>query len=187
MKSMIPPPTGHVPIKAVVSIAMGATSGKVALVSNTTALIGTCPVGGGIIEFIGYDGANCSEGAATPALTNTTAAIRKNGGCLDTDNNNSDFSIGAPNPRNSSSPTNNCAVLSGIGSANPSSVQVGESSTLSVAVSPGSDPTSTGITVTADLSSIGGSAAQAFTGVGNTFTFLATVNVATTPGLKTLP
>jgi endonuclease G len=169
------------------AIAMGASSGKVALVSNQTLLTGTCPTGAGIIDFVGYDGANCSEGSPTPALTNTTAAIRKNGGCLDTDNNLNDFSIAAPTPRNSASAINNCAVLSGIGSANPSSVQVGESSTLSVAVSPASDPTSTGITVTADLSSIGGSAMQAFSGVGNNFTFLATVSVGTTPGLKTLP
>jgi endonuclease G len=169
------------------TVTMGATSGKAAVVSNTTALTGACPSGAGIIDMVGYDGANCFEGAATPALTNTTAAIRKNGGCLDTDNNNTDFSIGAPNPRNSSSPTNNCAVLSGIGSASPSSVQVGESSTLQVVVSPASDPTSTGIAVSADLSSIGGSATQAFSGVGNTFTFLATVSVSTTPGLKTFP
>src|SRR5262249_27574409 len=130
------------------TVLMGALSGKAAVVSNTTALTGACPSGAGITDMVGYDGANCFEGAATPQLSNTTAAIRKNGGCLDTDNNNSDFIVSAPSPRNSSSPTNNCAVLSGIGSANPSSVQVGESSTLSVAVSPGSDPTSTGITVT---------------------------------------
>src|SRR6185436_16559500 len=156
------------------TIAMGATSGKVALVSNTTALAGTCPTGGDIIDFIGYDGANCSEGSTAPTLANTTAAIRKNGGCLDTDNNSADFVAGAPAPRNSASATNNCAVLSGIGSANPPRVQVGESSTLTVNVSPASDPTSTGITVTADLSSIGGSAKQAFSAAGNTFTFLAT-------------
>jgi len=170
------------------TIAMGATSGKVALVSNSTALIGTCPIGSGIIDFVGYDGANCFEGAnAAPTLTNPTAALRKNNGCLDTDNNASDFVQGAPNPRNSSSATNNCAVLSGIGSASPLGVQPGDSSTLSVVVSPGSDPTSTGITVTADLSSIGGSAAQSFSGSGNTFTFVATVAVGTAPGQKSLP
>jgi len=70
------------------TIAMGATSGKVALVSNTTALAGTCPTGSGIVDFIGYDGANCFEGAnPAPTLTNPTAALRKNDGCLDTDNN----------------------------------------------------------------------------------------------------
>src|SRR5678815_1701588 len=106
--------------------------------------------------------------------TNPTAALRKNNGCLDTDNNGNDFVQGAPTPRNSSSATNNCAVLSGIGTANPLGVQAGDSSTLTVVVSPASDPTSTGITVTADLSSIGGSAAQPFAGgAGNTFTFVA--------------
>jgi endonuclease G len=171
------------------AIAMGATSGKVALVSNTTALTGTCPSGAGVIDFIGYDGANCFEGAGTaPTLTNTTAAIRANGGCQDTNNNNNDFTQGAPNPRNSSSATNNCALLSGTGSANPFGVQPGDSSALTVLVSPGSDPTSTGITVTADLSSIGGSAAQAFANNGgNSFSFLATVSVATAPGQKSLP
>jgi hypothetical protein len=167
---------------------MGATSGKVALVSNTTPLIGTCPSGAEIVDFIGYDGANCFEGAnAAPTLTNTTAALRKNNGCLDTNNNNNDFAQGAPNPRNTSSATNNCAVLSGTGSADPFGVQPGDSSTLTVVVSPASDPTSTGITVTADLSAIGGSAAQAFSGSGNTFTFVATVSVSTTPGVKSLP
>jgi len=171
------------------TIAMGATSGKVALVSNTTALAGTCPTGGDIIDFIGYDGANCFEGAsAAPTLTNPTAALRKNDGCLDTDNNGNDFVQGAPHPRNSSSPTNNCAVLSGIGSANPLGVQPGDSSTLTVVVSPATDPTSSGITVTADLSAIGGSAAQPFAGgSGNTFTFVATVAVGTAPGQKSLP
>src|SRR4029078_3580211 len=97
------------------TIAMGATSGKVALVSNTTALIGTCPVGSGILDFIGYDGADCFEGAtAAPTLTNPTAALRKNNGCLDTDNNGSDFVQGSPNPRNSSSPTNKCDRVSAL-------------------------------------------------------------------------
>ena len=85
------------------------------------------------------------------------------------------------------SPTNNCAVLKGSGSANPFGVQQGESTTLTVIVSPGSDPTSTGITVTADLSSIGGSPTQSFAGSGNTFTFFATVSPATPLGNKLLP
>jgi DNA/RNA endonuclease G (NUC1) len=56
-----------------------------------------------------------------------------------------------------------------------------------VNVSPGSDPPSTGISVTADLSAIGGSPTQLFAGNGNTFTFVATVAVGTTPGQKLLP
>jgi len=90
------------------SIAMAAGAGKVALVNSTTALTGTgCPLGASVVDFVGYGGANCSEGATTATLTNTTAALRINNGCTDTDNNSTDFSVGTPNPRNSSS-TNTC-------------------------------------------------------------------------------
>ena len=166
---------------------VSSTSGKVALVSNQTTLTGNCPVGGGIVDFVGYGTETCAESSPAPVLTNTTANLRKNNGCFDTDNNAIDFATGAPNPRNSSSPTNNCTGLFAIGSAQPSTVQTGNNTTLTVTVSPAQNPTSTGITVMADLSSIGGSATQAFSGVGNTFTFVATIPVSTTPGPKSLP
>jgi endonuclease/exonuclease/phosphatase family metal-dependent hydrolase len=90
------------------SIPMSATTGKVALVNSTTMLSGTCPTGANIIDFVGYGGANCFETAPTAALSNTTAAIRNLGGCTDTDNNLSDFTVAAPTPRNSASPANPC-------------------------------------------------------------------------------
>lgn len=85
------------------SIMMAAASAKVALVSSTTALTGTgCPVAAPVVDFVGYGTANCFEGSAgTPALTNTTAALRKNGGKQDTNDNAADFATGAPTPRNS--------------------------------------------------------------------------------------
>jgi hypothetical protein len=85
------------------TIAMSATAGKVALVNTTAALSGACPTGASIIDFIGYGtGTNCFEGAgAAPGLSNTTAALRAAAGAVDTDNNNTDFSAGTPNPRNS--------------------------------------------------------------------------------------
>ena len=77
---------------------------------------------------------------------------------------------------------------SGTGSANPNSVLPGASTLLTVNATPGTNPTSTGLNVTADLSSIGGSAAQPFAdNGGNTFTFSATVAPGTTPGAKSLP
>jgi len=81
---------------------MSATAGKVALVSSTVALSGGCPVGGAIIDFVGYgtgtSGASCFEGtAAAPTLTNTTADFRRNNGLQDTDSNTADFITGAPN------------------------------------------------------------------------------------------
>jgi len=84
------------------TIAMAAGSGKVALVSSTTALSGTCPTA--VVDFVGFgSSANCFEGSGpTPTLTNTTAALRKDGGRQDTDQNGADFATGAPAPRNSS-------------------------------------------------------------------------------------
>jgi endonuclease G len=166
---------------------VSSTSGKVALVSHQTLLTGNCPAGGGIVDFVGYGTETCAEGSPAATLTNTTAALRKNNGCFDSDNNAVDFASGAPSPRNSSSPTNSCTALFAIGSAQPSTVQMGNSTTLTVTVSPAQDPTSTGINVSADLSAIGGSATQAFTGVGNTFTFVATVPADNTSGPKSLP
>ena len=91
---------------AVGSIAMSATNGKVALVNNSTTLSGSCPTG--LIDLIGYGTANCSEGAAAPGLSNTTADLRSSGGCVDTDSNSADFTAGAPNPRNTAAPLNVC-------------------------------------------------------------------------------
>src|SRR5262245_26227149 len=170
------------------SILMGAGSGKVALVSNSVALTGLCPSDPAIIDFVGYGGANCFEGSgAAPLLTNTTAALRGINGCLDTNDNANNFAAGTPNPRNSSSPTNNCAILSGVGSANPNSVATGGTTTLTVQVFPAPNPPSTGISVVADLSSIGGAPNQSLSGVGNIFTFNATVALGATGGMKSLP
>ena len=52
--------------------------------------------------------------------------------------------------------------LSGVGTANPNSVAPGATSLLTVAVTPASNPVSTGITVNTNLSSIGGAALQTF-------------------------
>lgn len=85
------------------SIALSATAGKVALVNTTTALSAACPTGEAIIDFVGFGGAaNCFEGSGpAPAPSNTTAIIRLGDGAVDTDNNATDFVVGAPNPRNS--------------------------------------------------------------------------------------
>jgi uncharacterized protein (TIGR03437 family) len=96
-------------------IAMAATAGKVALVMGTTALTGGgCPVSPSVADFVGYGtSANCFEGSGrTPAPSNTTADIRKAGGCIDTNDNAADFFVSAPLPRNSSSAFNNC--ISGV-------------------------------------------------------------------------
>ena len=85
---------------------------------------------------------------------------------------------------------------SGVGVSNPNSVLPGETSTLTVAVTPGTNPASTGLTVSANLSSIGGSAAQQFfddgvnggdtTAGDKVFTYVATVAQGTMAGVKSL-
>jgi endonuclease G len=75
----------------------------------------------------------------------------------------------------------------GSGSASPSSVPPGGTTQLTVNVTPGTNPASSGLTVTGDLSAIGGSATQPFSLVsGNTFSVSATVAVGTTFGSKSL-
>lgn len=97
---------------AVGTTAMSATAGKVALVSSTAALTGSCPTGdASVVDFVGFGGtASCFETAAAPAPSNTTALIRASVGnsCVDSGNNGSDFAAVAPLPRNSASPAQPC-------------------------------------------------------------------------------
>jgi len=99
------------------TIAMSGTNGKVVLLNvNTLITAGTsCPSGGTVEDIVGFGSANCFEGTgATPVLSNTTAAIRNSNGCADGGNNNSDFTTGAPTPRNSASPLNPCSGPPGL-------------------------------------------------------------------------
>lgn len=183
---------------------LSGTAGKLALVTNTTALScgANCLPNAAIKDFVGFGAtANSWEGTGpAPAPSTTTADIRLAGGCTETDNNNTDFTTGAPAPRNSSSPVNSCGGgstnPSGTGAANPGTVAAGGSTLLTVTVTPGTTPASTGLTVTGDLSAIGGSNSQAFFDNGtngdatpgdNIFSYQATVAPATTAGAKTLP
>ncbi|HEY6951864.1 MAG TPA: phospholipase D-like domain-containing protein, partial [Bacteroidota bacterium] len=105
------------------SIAMGASNGKIALVSNTTAITGKSDPD--VVDFVGYGTANEYEGSgATGALSNTTSAERKAsststtttmgiggteetaGNGYDSNNNSADFTIRTgPQPQNSASAT----------------------------------------------------------------------------------
>jgi hypothetical protein len=88
------------------SIAMSDTAGKVALVSATFALAAACPTSPAIMDFVGYGtSANCREGSGNaPAPSTTTAIFRAGNGATDNNNNATDFSVGIPAPRNTSSP-----------------------------------------------------------------------------------
>jgi hypothetical protein len=92
------------------SIAMSGTAGKVALVSNTTALTGACPTLN-VVDLVGYGTtANCVEGVGTTAnLSSSTSAFRRIQGCYDTNGTAVDIQNLTPNPRNTASPDFVCA------------------------------------------------------------------------------
>ncbi len=84
----------------------------------------------------------------------------------------------------------------GTGAASPNRVGEGESTLLTVTVTPGANPASTGLTVTGDLTAIGGAPSQSFADDGtsgdvtpgdNVFSFLATIAAGTPAGVTSLP
>jgi predicted extracellular nuclease len=190
-------------------INMSGTAGKIALAGNSTWLncspVSSCITAGKlIVDAVAY-GNTSNGGEGDTSINNnvnvTTAlgGVRKSSGCTDTDNNNADFDVVAPPiPRNSASPTHTCAASTnptGIGAATPNSLFAGNATLLTVAVTPGANPVTTGHSVTCDLTTIGGSATQAFLDDGlngdavagdSTFSFSTTVAGGTTGGAKGL-
>jgi len=165
---------------------------------------------GQIVDQVGMsNGSVFKEGEPLdPVTSNSNRSYeRRPGGAAgsdqDTDDNSSDFQSrsqsdpqnagascttgGDPNP----TPTN----PTGIGNANPSSINPADNTLLTVNVSPGQNPTSTGINVTGNLAPIGGSASQPFfdngtngdvTAGDRVFSFFANVGAGTAQGAKTL-
>ncbi len=80
--------------------AMSGTNGRVDLASGAT-----------LVDRVGYGSSTTFEGTgATGVLSNSTAALRKSNGCTDTDNNNSDFDVLTPAPRNTGTAANVCGL-----------------------------------------------------------------------------
>ena len=96
---------------------LAATSGKIALVRDATALTcgasaGSCSAVVSVEDLVGWGTASDYEGsAAAPGLSATSAAIRAGNGCTDADANSTDFDAGAPAPRNSSFALRPCTVV----------------------------------------------------------------------------
>jgi hypothetical protein len=185
------------------TIAMAATAGKIVLLNTTTALANgtSCPAGATVVDLAGYgSGANCFEGSGpTPAPSATNAVLRAANGCTDNDNNGMDFAAAPATPRNLAAPPAPCGnstAPTGSGAANPNPVITDNPTLLTVTVTPGSNPPSTGLVVTGDLTGLGGTANQAFLDNGTNgdatpndlvFSFPAQIPSNLTPGLKVLP
>jgi lamin tail-like protein len=95
---------------------VSATSGKIALVRDTSALTcggtpGSCGATPLVEDLVGFGTATDYEGSApAAALTSSTAALRGGDGCVDANVNASDLAPGQPAPRNSASPRHPCAA-----------------------------------------------------------------------------
>jgi predicted extracellular nuclease len=105
-------------------IAMGATAGKVALVRQATTVGcngSNSPCGPAqealIVDLVGWGNANYAETAAAPTAGNATAVLRVGGGCVDSNNNASDFVVATPEPHNTATPAIVCGGGGGGGGA----------------------------------------------------------------------
>jgi hypothetical protein len=162
---------------------------------------------GTIIDQVGMSGGSAfKEGVTLAPLTTSTnrSYERRPGGApgstQDTDINENDFRLLSPSqPQNSLADclgTGTQTNPSGSGAASPSSVMPGANALLTVTVAPGINPQSTGLGVTANLSSIGGSSFQQFfdnatngdaTAGDNVFSFRATIPATTLAAEHELP
>ena len=92
---------------------MAGASGKIALVSGTTALgcgaaVCTPTQLASVIDRVSYGTANNAEGTAAPTASGALS-VRRLSACLDSDNNQADFQAVTPSPRNSATALASCA------------------------------------------------------------------------------
>lgn len=119
------------------TLAMSGTNGKVLLANVTTAQSGANPTGTQIIDKIGFGTTpNGYEGTGPTgtALTNTTSAQRFSTGCIDTDNNTSDFFAALPNPRNSATTKAVCSTAPNLAIISPANATIFSPETTNVNV-----------------------------------------------------
>jgi hypothetical protein len=110
---------------AVGVVSMAATSGKVALARTVAVLSGSCPTIPEIEDFVGYGSASCFEGSGpAPAPGNTVAAMRKDGGATDTQDNLADFVTATASPRNGTYPPLPVQLVSFVAVLSPPSVRL---------------------------------------------------------------
>lgn len=119
---------------------LAASGGKIALVHDTAALAcgataGSCSSSSALTDLVGYGAATDYEGAgAAPALSSTTAALRANGGCTDTDVNSSDFATATPAPRNAAAPVASCGAQTTTESSQNTAVDLDIQPALSISL-----------------------------------------------------
>jgi len=155
-----------------------------------------------VVQFLCYEGTFVAVGGAANGMTCVDIGVSEVGSAAlgdslqltGTGTKYGDFTWAGSQPNTFGSVNtgqsfgNGPTSPSGIGLATPSSVDPGGSSLLTVTVTPGKNPASTGLTVSCDLTSIGGSGSQTFVDNGtngdvassdNVFSYNATIGSGT--------
>ncbi len=164
---------------------LSSTAVTVALVNNQTALSGTCPLTSpNLVDLVGVGAADgsspvtCYAGSNyatyTPSTTNGAATningivyayatVRKNK-CGNTFDNANDFMLGYINFSNSTTKPDPCPLGTQMAvappTATPNSLGVLDPFTITAKITPATNPNSTSLNVTADLSNLGLSSAS---------------------------
>jgi hypothetical protein len=152
-------------------------------------------------DWVGYGiSPPFSEGTQIfSSLYQSDAALRKGGGCVDTNNNYLDFDILGPYPYNSSVTPQPCTVSTNPGIVaivDPTTIAAGGSVLFLAQVFPGQNPASTGLAVGANLTDIGGASLAYFYDDGThgdgvagdlIFSLFTQVTAGTQPGVKSIP
>jgi hypothetical protein len=116
------PTPDSLPVAPSTGLAMSGANGKVLLANVLTAQTGSIPAGAEVVDLVGYGATPTGfegTGPTGTALTSTTAVIRLNGGCTDTNNNASDFTTATPSPKNSASPAAVCSTAPSLAISSP--------------------------------------------------------------------
>lgn len=91
------------------SINLPQTDGRIVLLRLASDPGNECPTHVGAVDLVGYGNqTDCAWAAPAPTTDAQIAAIRSDGGCRQSGDNEADFVGGAPQPRNSASPLNPC-------------------------------------------------------------------------------
>ncbi len=172
------------------NLAMGASAGRIYVTNSTTALSNSAGCPANYVDFVGYGTtANCFEGSAPAPAPSLSQPIARTNSCVDGNSNSTDFALTSTPARNSSSALTACtATVLSSAAFTPSSTNAGQTSLLTAAGT-------TGLTVTADLSTLGGSATQPLyddgtngdlTANDGTYSFTVPVSASTAPATYTV-
>ena len=119
------------------TLAMSGSNGKVLLANVVTAQTGLIPTGTQVQDLVGFGATPTGYEGTGPTgtvLTNSTSAQRANTGCIDTNNNATDFIAALPVPRNIATPISVCSSAPSMLVSSPTNGTIYNPFTTSVTV-----------------------------------------------------